>query len=321
LGWFWAWGWGGIRPWGWISRSGRRRRATALARVALILASAGLIVAVGAAQPPGKEPERPQTKAPPPSPAPGTTKSARQAVSQGRTAYEKGQMEEALADFESAVRAAPTAAVPRYNSAAALFQLGRFDEARSRYTEARALADAAMCTKIDYALGNTALAMGDVPGAIEAYTACIASTARGADLDVVRKDAEINRAYAYEKAQSPAIPKGPDDPSPSRRPDGRRSPDRNPGGDDPSADGNEESGPSTEGDNPADDADQKGRDRARRRRRPGGSGTGRTTPPGASGESPDDRLDAAIDSIRAAQSRRLPDEPPPPSTGSDGRDW
>ncbi len=281
LGWFWAWGWGGVRPWAWLSRSGRRRRTAAPSRVALVLASAGLVLAVGAAQPPDKKPERPETKTPVPTPVPGTTKSARQAVSLGRSAYEKGRMEEALAAFEAAVRAAPTAAVPRYDSAAVLFQLGRFEEARSRYTEARALADAALSTKIDYALGNTALALGDVPGAIASYDACIASTARGADLDVVRKDAEINRAFAYEKAQSPAIPKGPDDPSPSRRPDGRRSPDRNPGGDDPSAEGNDESGPSTEGDNPADEADQKGRDRARRRRRSGGAGGGQTTPPGA----------------------------------------
>ena len=53
----------------------------------------------------------------------------------------------------------------------------------------------------------------------------------------------------------------------------------------------------------------------------GGAGGSSKTPPGASGESPEDRLDAALDNIRAAQSRRLPEEPPPVSAGSDGRDW
>ena len=132
LGWFWAWGWGGVRPWAWISRSGRRRRAAALERAALVLASAGLVLAVGAAQPPQKRTgQPPEVKEPVSTPSLGTTKAARQAVSQGRAAYEKGQMEEALAAFEAAVRAAPKAAVPRYNSAAVLFQLGRFEEARA----------------------------------------------------------------------------------------------------------------------------------------------------------------------------------------------
>ena len=202
-------GLGRVRPWAWISRSGRRRRAAALARVALVLASAGLVLAVGAAQPPDKKPERSETKAPVPTPAPGTTKSARQAISQGQAAYEAKQMEEALAAFEAAVRAAPKAAVPRYDSAAVLFQLGRFEEAPRGIPRPGPCADAALCTKIDYALGNTSLALGDVPGAIEAYDACIASTARGADLDIVRQDAATNRDFAYQKAQSPAIPEGP----------------------------------------------------------------------------------------------------------------
>ena len=209
-----------------------------------------------------------------------------------------------------------------YDAAAVLFRLGRYEEARDRYTEARAHADDALRTKIDYAMGNTALAMGDVPGAIAAYDVCIASTARGVDLDAVRKDASINREFAYQQAQSPAIPQGqgPDDQSPSRRPDGRRTPDRPPGGDGSSAEGDDDNGPSAGGPNGQDQADQDGRNR-RRRRRTGGAGGSRTTPPGASGESPEDRLDAALDDIRSAQSRRLPDEPPPASPGGDGRDW
>ena len=129
------------------------RRARAVARIAPIVASAGLILAVGAAQPPGPAPERAEAKAPVPPPAPGRPPSARQAIATGQAAYEEGLkeeaqaaseaapgttirsqraralLEEALAAFEAAVQAAPTAAVPRYDSAAALFQLGRFEEA------------------------------------------------------------------------------------------------------------------------------------------------------------------------------------------------
>ena len=61
-------------------------------------------------------------------------------------------------------------------------------------------------TKIDYALGNTALAEGDIPGAIRSYDDCVASTARGAALDAVRRDAAINRSFALEQPQSLSAP-------------------------------------------------------------------------------------------------------------------
>jgi Ca-activated chloride channel family protein len=284
-----------------------------------MVAAASLIV--GASQPPDAAPDRPKVKAPAGSPAPGRPGSARALVTSGQADYEAGRLEEALAAFEAAERAAPAAAVPRYDAAAVLFRLGRYDEARERYTDARTRADAALQTKIDYALGNTSLALGDVPGAIAAYDACIASTARGAGLDAVRQDAAINRDFAYQQAQAPAIPQGqgPDDPSPSSRPDRRRSPNNNPG-EDPTAEGDADPGPSTGGTGAEDEAEKDGRERLRRRRM-AGAGGGRTTPPGSAGESREDRLDTALDNIRAAQSRRLPEEPPLASAGTDGRDW
>ena len=44
-------------------------------------------------------------------------------------------------------------------------------------------------------------------------------------------------------------------------------------------------------------------------------------PPGARGDTPDDRLDAALEHIRDAQNRRLPDEDPPVSANDDRKDW
>ena len=57
------------------------------------------------------------------------------------------------------------------------------------------------------------------------------------------------------------------------------------------------------------------------RRRIGGAGGGRSTPPGTRGDSPEDRLDAALENIRAAQSRRIPEDPPPASANDDRKDW
>ena len=56
-------------------------------------------------------------------------------------------------------------------------------------------------------------------------------------------------------------------------------------------------------------------------RRRGGAGGAQSVPPGARGDSPDDRLDAAIDNIRAAQNRRLPEDEPPASANDDRKDW
>ena len=325
-GWSWPWswriGWGWSWPWAWTRRAGRRRSAEAVALAGLIAVAAGLIV--GAGQPPEPAPAKPAAEAPAPPAASGRSISASEAVAHGRAAYDAAKMEEALTAFEEAVRSAPASAIPRYDAASALFQLGRYEEARARYEEARARADDDLRTKIDYAMGNTALALGDVTGAIAAYDACIGSTARGAGLEVVRQDATINREFAYQQAQTPSIPQGqgPDDPSSSRRSRRPASPDRPPGGEEASAGGDDDSGPTAGGTNGEDEAEKDAARTRPRRRRTGGGGGGRTTPPGASGESPEDRLDAALDDIRSAQeSRRLPDEPPPASPGSDGRDW
>ena len=315
----WGWGWGG--PWGWARRAARRRPAEAVARAALILAAAAVIV--GAGQPPDPPAQEPEVKAATPPADTVPAMPAREAVARGQAAYQAGRLEEALAVFEAAARSAPSSPIPTYDAAAVLFALGRYEEARDRYAEARVRADDALKTKIDYAIGNTSLALGEVAGAIAAYDACIASSARGAELDAVRQDATINREFATRQAQTPTIPQGqrPDESS-SRRSDGRqRSPDQAPGAEEPSDGGDDESGPTAGGSDAEDQAGKKGRTRPRWRPS-GGGGGGRTKPPGAAGDSPEERLDAALDDIRAAQqSHRLPDEPPPSSPIGDGRDW
>jgi Ca-activated chloride channel family protein len=293
-GWSWTWRW----MWGW------RPPARGFVLGGLVAALAGM--ATGAAQ------------APPTSQG----ETAAEALRRGTAAYDGGKTTDALPAFEAAILRAPKLAVPRYNAAATLFRLERYAEARQRYLEARERAGNVLRVKIDYALGNTALMQGDIAAAIAHYDECLASTDRRANLDQVRSDAAINRQFALEQSQALAFPQGmnSDQQSPSQRPDGRGS--RNPSKPgDTSPDGQSEADPGGGGGNP--DADSQGdpeHPALRRRRMRGAGGTGSSSA-GARGDSPDDRLDAALENIRAAENRRLAEEPPPDAPAEDGKDW
>jgi Ca-activated chloride channel family protein len=242
-------------------------------------------------------------------------------VARGESAYLAGHFTEALSMFESAIERAPGQPIPRYDAAATLFQLQRYEAARQRYQEARDRARTALCTKIDYALGNTALVLGDVAGAVEHYDNCLASTAVGAGLDAVRQDAAINRQFALEQAPPSSAPQGESDrdQSPSKqrnRPPGVRQ--RGDGGSDPTPDDSAGTDPQPAGSNSQGEADNRP---AKGRRRAGGGGGASNLPPGSAGESPDDRLDNALDQIRDAQRRRLPEDSPSESSGDGRKDW
>jgi Ca-activated chloride channel homolog len=294
-GWSWNWRWN----WFW------RRPVRGLVPAGILISVAAMTT--GAAR----------------APAISRGESPAQALARGKAAYDAGRMDEALPAFEAAIAKAPGLAVPRYNAAATLFRLERYADARQRYLEARERADSSLLTKIDYALGNTALIQGDIPAAIASYDECLASTAASRALDQVRSDAAINRRFALEQAQALAVPQGlnSDDGSQSQRPERRGPRDANKRGDDTSPDTQSESDPGAGGGSPdAESQEDPGRPPTRRRRI-GGAGGGGATPPGARGDSPDDRLDAALENIRAAQSRRMPDDPPPDSAADDGKDW
>ena len=235
-------------------------------------------------------------------------------VARGESAYLAGQFTEALSMFEAAIERAPGQPIPRYDAAATLFQLQRYEEARQRYQEARDRASTALRTKIDYALGNVALVLGDIAGAVEHYDHCLASTAVGAGLDAVRQDAAINRQFALEQAPPSLAPQGESDrdQSPSKqrnRPPGARK--RGDGGSDPTPDDSAGTDPNLMA-------------RTRRVQRttgqrkaagePGAAGEPEL-PPGSAGESPDDRLDNALDQIRDASAGGSPRirQPIPPA--------
>jgi Ca-activated chloride channel homolog len=292
-------------PWSWPSlrlRGRKRRRASLGDTRAVVLCGLGLAIALGAsdATPPTKSDD-----------------SAAARFTRGQTAYAENSFDMALAAFSLVIADEPNLPVARYNAAAALFQLGRFAEARQRYLEARERADRWLRIKIDYALGNTLLSSRDVPGAIEAYDRCLASSGGGADLDAVRNDAAINRLYALAQAQSLAVPPSTTTGDDSQQ--GRRNPNRRGAGDEPSPEG------PSQGDSGGDGSDAgtgEGQNRPRNNlRRFGGAGGSRSSAAGTRGNTPEDRLDAAIDEIRAAQSRRLPDEPTRDSQNDDHKDW
>ena len=192
-----CWPGGRISPWRW-----------AWSRLAGAVLLGGLAVAgIGAGQgqgtgglppvpgPAGPSPSLPEARAGIPS-----GDSAAALVARGESAYLAEHYTEALSLFESAINQCPASRSLGTTPPRPCSSSSAFEEARQRYLEARDLAGATLRTKIDYTLGNTALVLADVAGAVEHYDDCLASTAVGADLDTVRLDAAINRQYALEQA-------------------------------------------------------------------------------------------------------------------------
>ncbi len=147
----------------------------------------------------------------------GDPNSAAARIERGRSAYAAGRFDEALAAFEGVIKLNPKSAVPRYNAAAALYRLERYSDALARYHEAHERADADLRTKIDYALGNTALTLGDLTAAVKHYDDCLGSTTRGPLYDAIRRDAALNRQYAEEQSKPLGIQPIPQRTAPTRR--------------------------------------------------------------------------------------------------------
>ena len=234
---------------------------------------------------------------------------AAMSIASGREAYASRRFLDALAAFERAIAYDSGGAIARYDAAATLYQLGRYPEALLRYREAREHAGPALRTKIDYALGNTTLALGDVAEALRHYDACLTSTIRGARFDAVRRDAAINRRFAVEQVTRPSIPPdgGGDQPPPPPRP--RSTPGR---------DGETSQGrPDRKGTTPPSGGDSRSDDPIGRRG-VGGAGGSATSPPRPG--SPEARLENALESVREGRRRRLPDVAPSAVDG-DRKDW
>ena len=303
-----------------------------LSRVAAVLTlGSGLLIALGAGQDAGDDAARksrpaersPVVRAVSTSLPPGSTEklTVAELVECGNTAYASGLLADALTAFETAIDRAPESPIPQYNAAATLFALHRYGEAMQRYAEARRRAGPILRTKIDFALGNSALMAGDLRKAVEHYDCCLASTATGDGLDTVRQDAAINRKFVLDQAPPALAPKPQSDrqePSPKRPPRspgtrklGQEDEERSQAGSAGSQTGGSGSPSETNADNLG----------ARGRRRIGGAGGLSKASSGLPANSPDDRLDEAIGHIHDAQRRRLPEETTSAASGDGRQDW
>jgi Ca-activated chloride channel family protein len=251
--------------------------------------------------------------------------SAAAAVEAGVAAYRRGQYEAAFVSFEAAASRVPDRPEPRYDAAAALFQLGRFVEARERYREARERAGPALRTKIDFAMGNAALVQGEIAEAIAHYDDCLASKAAGSGLDGVRGDAAINRRYAMEQLKTPGEETR-RDPSSEERDESTRQPDapRPTSGEAPSQKKGQEAGHASPSRNQGGSGQERQVDASDSHQDFTGGGGGEGSEAGSRrNRPPGDRLDDAIQQIRAARRWRLPNEEPPEGRGAqdDRKDW
>jgi Ca-activated chloride channel homolog len=156
------------------------------------------------------------------------------------------------------------------------------------------------------------LSLGDIPGAIASYDACLASTSTGSAFDAVRDDARENRDFAANRLppQAEQPDGGSPNPQGSKRPRSHSGePKGNPGEDEPSS--------SSPADSSKDKPEGKASSNGGTRGAGGAGGSGQAPPPNGS---PDSRLDAALKDVREARNRRPPDPPPTRSKGV-GKDW
>lgn len=249
----------------------------------------------------------------------GDSRSAAEAVAEGRAAFARGAFDEALAQFDRAETLALNDPIPSYNAGATLYRIGRFGEARERYLASRERADEGLLLKIDYALGNTAVALRGLPEALAHYDACLASTVPGEASDRVRAFARENRAFAIEQIeeQAASLASEPTD-SPSGGPGEG---DAEPTGDDASSDPERPGAPGQSGGGGSPDDSNRSSDPTNPTgiSAVSGSGTG-------SGQLPPDRppadqLSNAVDAIRSARERRFPDLPRSPPPPLDRPNW
>ena len=229
--------------------------------------------------------------------------SARKAAEDGDRAYAERRYSPAFEAYDAAARLEPSSSIASYNAAAALFQLGRFPEAKARYVLARKTASPSLRAKIDYALGNTEAALGRYKEAIPHYDACLSAEDARSDPVSLKPDARINRAFATARLPPSTTP----DESGDRT---AKAPPPRPRAGDSQADPRPPASGESPPDPPSDSAP----------RSPSAS------PSGASGKtsperSPNADLDTLLSQVRKAQAARGDDRPPGSSSRPDQKDW
>ncbi len=139
-------------------------------------------------------------------------------VEQGRKAYEKGDYEEALRQFDAAKKDLPGSASLDFNRGNALFKLGRMEEANQAYHRALETERSDLKEKDYYNLGNVWAQMGNVKEAVAAYRKALT-------LDPKDEEARHNLEVVLREQRPPpdgGTPKGTDGGTDGGSPDGGR---------------------------------------------------------------------------------------------------
>ncbi len=139
-------------------------------------------------------------------------------VEQGRKAYEKGDYEEALRQFDAAKKDLPSSASLDFNRGNALFKLGRMEEANQAYHRALETERSDLKEKDYYNLGNVWAQMGNVKEAVAAYRKALT-------LDPKDEEARHNLEVMLREQRPPpdgGTPKGMDGGTDGGSPDGGR---------------------------------------------------------------------------------------------------
>ncbi len=224
------------------------------------------------------------------------------ATRDGLAAYGRGRFEEALKAFREAIKAQPEHPLASYNLGATLYQIGRYQEALKLYQNARVRADAPLRLKIDYALGNTALSLGDPASALRHYEDCLAAT--GIGLDSVRRDAAVNREFAQNLVRQSRGESGPGMGNPRKKAGNAQGSSK---GRNPEAPGVASSGQGVEA--------------STARRGVGGAGeTGPAAAATAGDSTPESQLDRALAQIREGRRSRI-DEVDADASRDNLKDW
>ncbi len=305
----------------WAERAGPRKprkRAPKHPATTLVALLALLSMAAGATS----VEDPPATEIPPSKAQNQRPDSPAKLFARGRDAFAQRDYNAALAAFEQVAALRPRDPVARFDVAAALFQLGRFEQAREAYLAARARARYQLRARVDFALGNTALALGDVADAVRRYDACLASTAglAGISMAELRRDAAINRAFALDQSR-PTPADAPSESSAATKPNTERTSSKAqanpPGGDRAAASRSAGANPPQVDRNPQPPASA-----PPPRGEGGAGGSDRDRRPlDMRPKSPDERLDDALQNARDARNRRLDDASPPPDDDGNRKNW
>ena len=139
----------------------------------------------------------------------GPFETPERAIAEGLRLYKDGDFAQAESTFGRALTIAPKDPIAHYDLAATLYQMKRYRPAIEHYRTARERADEGLRMKIDFALGNAALASGDVRSSLRYYDTCISSKVFGSSYEAIRVDARTNRLFAARQADR--LPNEPDE--------------------------------------------------------------------------------------------------------------